>query len=168
MSECLSPRTMSECRSGSPNDVRVPFRRLQASPGRSQRTVQPAFRSGQRSVLSVPFSQRTVRQIPERCPSACPRNDVRVLFRLPPGLHQAATRSSPSCLGNDVRVLESPKRCPRLFRPPPEYFRQCTISVVLRAIALSSMRSSEVSVAQAIALSSMRSAEVSVVPEPSH
>jgi hypothetical protein len=149
----------SECRSGSPNDVRVPFR---TSPGlrqaASQRTVQPAFRSGQRSVqASVPFSQRTVSPDP-RTMSEClsPRNDVRVLFRLPPGLHQAATRSSPvwetmsECLSprNDVRGCSG-----RRQRPIAS-----VISVVLRAIALSSMRSSEVSVAQAIALSSANSA----------
>jgi hypothetical protein len=44
---CLSPRTMSECRSGL-NDVRVPFRRLQAF----------------RQPPSYSFSQRTVQAVP--------------------------------------------------------------------------------------------------------
>jgi hypothetical protein len=137
--ECFSPRTMSECRSGSrtmseclsPSDVRVPFR----IPERCPSAVQDV--SGLRqAAASVPFSQRSVQaSVPfrrsvqpaysfARSPNDVrvrPRNDVRVLFR-------AATRSSPGChqvftklFGNDVRVLESPKRCPSAVQAPPEY-----------------------------------------------
>jgi hypothetical protein len=146
----------------SPNDVRVPFRIPERCPSAVQDVsgfarpqpayrsasvpFRPAFRSGQfrsASVHSFARSPNDVRVLKSR-------NDVRVLFRLPPGLHQAATRSSPANSGNDVRVLESPKRPSAVQAAARGQF--ASVPVVLRAIALSSMRSSE----------------VSVVPKPSH
>jgi hypothetical protein len=100
----LKSRTMSECRSGSPNDVRVlPDAQAFARPQPAYRSAsvpfRPAFRSGQRSVqpaYSFARSPNDVRVLksPKRCPSAV----------------QAATRSSPGC--HQVFTKLFGKRCP--------------------------------------------------------
>jgi hypothetical protein len=172
---------MSECRSGSPNDVRVPFRTSQAfarpQPAYRSASVpfRPAFRSG------VPFSQRTVSPDPRTMSECVPETMSECCSGLPPGLHQAATRSSPSCSEtmseclsprNDVRVLF--RRRQSTISPVYNFCRAPSHRIELHAFLRSFCRAPSHRIElhafrrslmlRAIALSSMRSA-VSQVPE---